>query len=78
MKTLGIAAHSAEGGALCFITACRAGAEQLGAHMHPRIVLSAVPMGLSLPGWENDDHAIESLLTNRAQHVAARLTELLL
>ena len=57
MKTLGIAAHSAEGGALCFITACRAGAEQLGPHLHPRIVLSAVPMGLSLAGWENDDHA---------------------
>jgi len=25
--------------------------------MHPRIVLSAVPMGLSMPGWEHDDHA---------------------
>lgn len=58
MKTLGIAAHSAEGGALCFITACREGAVHLGPHMHPRIVLSAVPMGLSMPGWEHDDHAI--------------------
>ena len=50
MKTVGIAAHSAEGGALCFITACRAGARYLGPHMHPPIVLSAVPKGLSLPG----------------------------
>ena len=33
MKTLGIAAHSAEGGALCFLTACREGAEHLGPHM---------------------------------------------
>ena len=57
MKTLGIAAHSAEGGALCFLTACREGAVHLGPHMHPRIVLSAVPMGLSMPGWESDDHA---------------------
>jgi aspartate racemase len=57
MKTLGIAAHSFEGGALCFLTACREGAVHLGPHMHPRIVLSAVPMGLSMPGWENDDHA---------------------
>ena len=56
MKTIGIAAHSAEGGALCFLTACHAGAEQLGAHLHPEIVLSAVPMGLSMPGWEADDH----------------------
>src|SRR3982750_4036893 len=57
MKTLGIAAHSFEGGALCFLTACREGSVHLGPHMHPRIVLSAVPMGLSMPGWENDDHA---------------------
>jgi aspartate racemase len=57
MKTLGIAAHSFEGGALCFLTACREGGAHLGPHMHPRIVLSAVPMGLSMPGWENDDHA---------------------
>lgn len=58
MKTLGIAAHSFEGGALCFLTACREGAVHLGPHMHPRIILSAVPMGLSMPGWENDDHAV--------------------
>ena len=58
MKTLGIVAHSFEGGALCFLTACREGAVHLGPNMHPRIVLSAVPLGLSLPGWENGDHAL--------------------
>jgi aspartate racemase len=57
MKTLGIASHSFEGGALCFLTACREGAVHLGPDMHPRIVLSAVPFGLSRPGWENGDHA---------------------
>lgn len=57
MKTLGIAAHSAEGGALCFLTACREGAALLGPHMHPNIVLSAVPMGLSMAGWESGDHS---------------------
>ena len=57
MRTLGIVAHSAEGGALCFLTACREGAEHLGAHMHPEIVVSAIPMGLSMPGWEADDYA---------------------
>ena len=55
MKTIGIAAHSAEGAGLCFLTACRAGAELLGEHMHPTVVLSAVPMALSMPGWRADD-----------------------
>lgn len=58
MKTIGIVAHSAEGGALCFITACREGQSLLGAHMHPDIVVSAIPMALSLPGWEGDDHEL--------------------
>ena len=57
MKTLGIVAHSAEGGALCFLTACREGANHLGPHMHPNIVVSAVPMGLSMQGWQTRDYA---------------------
>lgn len=58
MKTVGIVAHSAEGGALCLLTACREGAVHLGPHMHPNIVMSAVPMGLSLPGWQTGDHDV--------------------
>ena len=57
MKTLGIVAHSAEGGALCFLTACREGAARLGPWLHPTIVLSAVPMGWSMEGWRTGDHA---------------------
>lgn len=57
MKTLGIVAHSAEGAALCFLTACREGSALLGAYMHPTIVLSAVPMALSMDGWRTGDHA---------------------
>lgn len=57
MKTIGIVGHSAEGAALCFLTACREGATHLGAFMHPDIVMSAVPMALSMPGWETNDHA---------------------
>lgn len=57
MKTLGIVAHSAEGATLCFNTACRYGSEKLGAFMHPHIVLSAIPMALSMPAWETDDYA---------------------
>ena len=71
MKTLGIATHGCEGGALCFLTACREGAVHLGPHMHPRIVLSAVPLGLSMPGWENDDHAaVARFLAEGVRHVA--------
>ena len=51
MKTLGIVAHSAEGGTLCFISACREGQKLLGPHMHPEIVVSAIPMASSMPGW---------------------------
>lgn len=58
MKTIGIVAHSAEGGALCFITACREGQALLGPHLHPDIVVSAIPMALSMPGWEGDDHEL--------------------
>jgi aspartate racemase len=71
MKTLGIVAHSAEGGALCFLTACREGAKLLGPHMHPTIVLSALPMGLSMPGWYKGDHNnVARFLSQGVQQVA--------
>src|SRR5688572_15058570 len=57
VKTIGIAAHSAEGAALCFLTACHEGSLHLGPHLHPTIVMSAIPMGLSMEGWETGDHA---------------------
>ena len=53
---IGICAHSYEGGALCFITACREGSALMGPHMHPGIILSAIPMGLSMPAWESDNY----------------------
>src|SRR4026208_1887990 len=71
MKTIGIVAHSAEGAALCFLTACREGSVQLGPHMHPNIVMSAVPMALSMPGWEATDHsAVGRFLSEGVQQVA--------
>ena len=71
MKTVGIVAHSFEGATLCFITACRDGAVHLGPHMHPRIVMSAVPLGLSMPGWEADDYAeVGKFLAEGVQMVA--------
>lgn len=71
MRTIGIVAHSAEGGALCFLTTCREGALLLGPHMHPPVVLSAVPMALSMPGWESGDHAaVGGFLAKGVQQVA--------
>ena len=71
MKTVGIVAHSAEGGALSFITACRKGGSLLGEHMHPEIVLSAIPMALSMPGWNNDNHEeVAQFLTRGVEQVA--------
>lgn len=72
MKRIGIIAHSAEGAALCFLTACREGQRQLGAHMHPEIVMSAIPMGVSMPGWEaNDFDAVAPHLRRGVEQVAA-------
>ena len=71
-KRIGIVAHSAEGGALCFITACREGQRLLGPHLHPEIVVSAIPMGLSMPGWESRDHqAVATFLRRGVEQVAA-------
>lgn len=71
MKTIGIVAHSAEGAALCFLTACHEGSAQLGPHMHPNIVMSAVPMALSMPAWEANDHfAVGKFLSQGVKQVA--------
>ena len=70
-KSIGICTHSYEGGALCFLTACREGALLMGPHMHPSIVLSAVPMALSLPAWENDNwQEVGKHLTEGIEQVA--------
>lgn len=72
MKRLGIVAHSAEGATLCFITACREGQKRMGPHMHPEIVLSAIPMALSMPGWESENHELVAQLLRRGvEQVAA-------
>lgn len=72
MKRIGIVAHSAEGAALCFLTACREGQALLGPHLHPEIVVSAIPMGPSLPGWESGDHdLVAGYLRRGVEQVAA-------
>ncbi len=72
LKRIGIVAHSAEGGALCFIMAGREGQRVLGPHLHPELIVSAIPMGLSMAGWESGDHAaVGSELRRGVEQVAA-------
>lgn len=71
MKTIGIVAHSAEGAALCFLTVCREGGVKLGPHMHPTIVMSALPMALSMFGWETENYKnVAKYLSQGVQLVA--------
>ena len=72
MKKIGIVAHSAEGAALCFLTACREGQRLLGAHMYPEIALSAIPMGLSMGAWESEDYDAVAQLLRRGVDIVAK------
>jgi aspartate racemase len=70
MKTIGIVAHSFEGAALCFLTACREGVARLGPHMHPKVVMSSVPLALSMPAWEANDYpAVAKFIAEGVQTV---------
>ena len=55
MKRIGILAHSAEGAALCFLTAVHEGERRLGAHAHPEILMDATAMGDSMDDWARLD-----------------------
>jgi aspartate racemase len=70
-KTIGICAHSYEGAALCFLTACKEGELAMGEHMHPTVVMSAVPLGLSMLAWETGDYdEIAKHLTKGVEQLA--------
>ena len=70
-KHIGILAHSAEGAALCFLTACHEGSAALGTHQHPEITMSILPMGLSMPAWERGELAtVRKILADTAQRLA--------
>jgi aspartate racemase len=53
---IGIVAHSAEGATLCYRTIWMEGIRRLGAHNHPEITLTGVPMHHSLEAWARGDH----------------------
>ena len=72
MKHIGILAHSFEGAALCFRTACLEGVRQLGSHMHPAITMTSAPMSLLLEAWErSDNQTLRAAFMDDARKLAA-------
>lgn len=72
MKHIGILAHSAEGSALCYLTACHEGGARLGEYDHPEITMSILPMGPVLAAWERLDlPAVNRVLARSAGRLAA-------
>ena len=69
---IGILAHSADGAALCFLEMVREASRRLGAHEHPEITLSILPMGPTLAAYErNDLSAVRAHLARTAGRLAA-------
>ena len=69
---IGLLAHSFEGAALCFRTACLEGVKRLGAHMHPEITMTCSPMGLVLDAWERgDNEELRAFFMEDARKLAA-------
>lgn len=72
MKHIGILAHSAEGSALCYLTAVHEASCRLGPHMHPDITLDVIAMGKSMAAWEQQDFkAVRAILLKTANRLAA-------
>ena len=68
---IGILAHSADGAALCFLEMIRQGARSLGAHEHPEITLSILPMGPTLAFYAAGDlHSVNAHLMRTGQRLA--------
>ncbi len=71
MKHIGILAHSADGAALCFQEMIREGARKLGAHEHPEITLSILPMGPTFAAYDAGDlAAVNAHLVRTCQRLA--------
>ena len=69
---IGILAHSADGAALCFLEMVREAAQQLGAHDHPEITLSILPMGPALELYRQNDLAgVKARLARTVQRLGA-------
>ena len=69
---IGVLAHSADGAALCFLEIVREAARRLGAHEHPEITLSILPMGPSLELYRRNDLAgVRAHLARTCRRLAA-------
>ena len=72
MKHIGILAHSFEGAALCYRTACLEGVRRLGAHLHPEITLTGVGMHHMMDAYEAGDYgAVRGLFGHDMAKLAA-------
>jgi len=70
MRHIGILAHSSDGAALCFLEMVRESGRLLGAHEHPEITLSVLPMGPVLAAYEAGDlAAVNAQLRRTAQRL---------
>ncbi len=70
-KHIGILAHSADGAASCFLEMIREGARIMGAHEHPEITLSILPMGPTFAAYDAGDlAAVNAHLMRTAQRLA--------
>jgi aspartate racemase len=71
MLHIGILAHSADGAALCLVEMVREASSRLGAHEHPEITLSILPMGGVLADYERNALLnVKAHLARTAQRLA--------
>jgi aspartate racemase len=68
VRHIGILAHSADGAALCFLEMVREASRHLGAHQHPEITLSILPMGSVLEAYERNALAAVRAHLARSAH----------
>lgn len=72
MLHIGVLAHSADGAALCFLEMVREAARHVGAHEHPEMTLSILPMAPALEMYERGDLAgVKAHLARTARRLAA-------
>jgi aspartate racemase len=71
MRHIGILAHSAEGATLCYRTTWMEGVRRLGAHLHPEITLTGVPMAPVLDDYDGDLDKVREVFRRDADKLAA-------
>jgi aspartate racemase len=78
-KPIGIVACSAEGAALCYLTICTEGAQRLGPHAHPEVVMHTHSLSDYMACiYRNDWAGVAELMLASAHKLAAVGAELLI